>query len=141
MKKTIGSIALLILALGSCRKNNLDITPVDRVAETAVWTDSAFTKAYHTELYNALPHNFGIHMYSKLTDEAYNAVPGGQGPEPYKRNTYNPDNIGSTNNGDNNWMYYWNRGYQYIRKPGDCSVRIKKSADCRGEIPESLYLF
>lgn len=126
MKKIIGSFVLLTLALGACKKNNLDLTPVDRVAETVVWTDSAFTKAYHNELYNSIPHNFGIHMYSKLTDEAYNAVPSGQGPEPYKRNTYTPDNITSTNNADNNWMYYWNRGYQYIRK---INVFMDKMAD------------
>jgi len=116
MKKILSSLVLFSLVLGSCKKNNLDITPQDRVSETAVWNDEAFIKAYHNELYNAIPHNFGIHMYSKFTDEAYNAVPAGQGPEPFKRNTFNPDNITSTNNGDNNWLYYWNRGYQYIRK-------------------------
>ena len=116
MKKILSSLVLLSLVLGSCKKDILDIVPLDRVAETAVWTDEALVRAYHTELYNSIPHGFGIHMYSKLADEAYNSVPNGQGPFIYQRNTYNPDNIGGGNNADNNYIYYWNRGYQYIRK-------------------------
>lgn len=116
MKKILGLSMVLAVALGSCKKNILDITPLDRVAETAVWKDEAFVKAYHTEMYNSIIHNFGVHMYSKLTDEAYNAVPNGQGPELYKLNIMQPENISRGNNQDNNFIYFWNRGYSYLRK-------------------------
>ena len=98
MKKIIGSLVLFLLVLGSCKKNNLDINPVDRVGETALWTDSAFIKAYHNELYNAIPHGFYIHMFSKYTDEAYNAAPC-CGADVFKLNNFTPDNIGGAGGG------------------------------------------
>jgi hypothetical protein len=117
MKKIITLFILTTVILVSCKKDLLkEITPLDRVPETAVWSDESLIKAYHNELYNAIPHGFGIHLYSKFADEAYNSVPSGQGPELFKLNSMDPDNIGRVGNGDNNWMYYWNRGYSYIRK-------------------------
>ena len=117
MKKIITLIILTTVVLVSCKKDLLkEITPLDRVPETAVWSDESLIKAYHNELYNAIPHGFGIHLYSKFADEAYNSTPSPQGPEIFKLNSMDPDNIGRVNNGDNNWMYYWNRGYSYLRK-------------------------
>src|SRR4051812_16967888 len=117
MKKIINLLIVLSIFLVSCKKNLLnDIVPQDRIPETAIWTDESLIKAYHNEMYNALPHGFGIHLYSKLTDEAYNSVPSGQGPEIFKLNTLDPDNITRGNNADNNWIYYWNRGFTYLRK-------------------------
>jgi hypothetical protein len=116
MKKILGLI-LLITAVSSCKKNALDISPQDRVAETAVWTDESLIKAYHSELYNAIPHGFYIHMYSKYTDEAYNSAPC-CGADLFKMNSFNPDNIGGAGGGDfwGGYMYYWNYAYQYVRK-------------------------
>src|SRR5688572_5838579 len=117
MKKIITLFTLTTVVLLSCKKKLLEeITPLDRVPETAVWTDESLIKAYHNELYLAIPHGFGIHLYSKFTDEAYNSTPSPQGPEIFKLNSMDPDNIGRVGNGDNNWMYYWNRGYSYLRK-------------------------
>jgi hypothetical protein len=116
MKKIIALFILSSVVLSSCKKNILDITPLDRIPETAVWGDESLVRAYHNELYNSIPHGFGIHMYSKLTDEAYNSVPGGQGPELFKLNIMDPDNIGRGGNADNNWIYYWNRAFAYLRK-------------------------
>jgi hypothetical protein len=101
----------------SCDKGILDISPQDRIAEDAVWQDESLIKAYHNELYNAIPHGFYIHMYSKYTDEAYNSAPC-CGADIFARNTYSPDNIGAVAGGDfwGGYMYYWDRGYQYIRK-------------------------
>ncbi len=121
--KTIKRIipVLLILYFVSCDKNILDIEPLDRIAESAVWSDANLIRAYHTELYNAIPHGFYIHMYSKYTDEAYNSTPCCCA-ELFKLNTYTPDNIasmGGATSGDNwctNFFYYWDRGYLYIRK-------------------------
>ncbi len=114
MKKLLGFV-LLTIVLGSCKKDILDITPLDRLGENAVWTDEAFIKAYQAELYNAIPTNFGPQMYSKFTDEAINTT-AGTGPELFRMNIMNPDNIAGVNNAHNNYMGYWNRGYQYIRK-------------------------
>ena len=124
--KTIKNIkriipVLLILFCFSCDQDILDIEPKDRVAESAVWNDVNLIKAYQAELYDAIPHGFYIHMYSKYTDEAYNSTPCCCA-ELFVLNTYSPGNIasmgGATSN-DNwctNFFYYWDRGYLYIRK-------------------------
>lgn len=108
---------LFSILLVSCKKNALDIAPQDRIAESAVWVDESLIKAYQNELYNALPHGFYIHMYSKFTDEAYNSAPC-CGADIFKLNTYTPSNIGSAGSGDfwGGYIYYWNQGYTYIRK-------------------------
>lgn len=121
MKKLIKIFTVFSIVLVSCKKNVLDITPLDRVAENAVWSDEALIKAYHNELYNAIPHGFVIHMYSKYTDEAYNSAPC-CGANLFKLNTYDPDNIiqaGRLNDfwgANSGYIYYWEEGYSYLRK-------------------------
>lgn len=118
--KIIIPVILLILFSISC-ENILDISPQDRIAEDAVWSDPNLISAYHTELYNAVPHGFFIHMYSKYTDEAFNNAPC-CGANLFKLNTYTPDNIAEAGGGTGFWasgsgyMYYWDRAYEYIRK-------------------------
>ena len=117
MKKIIAIFTIFSIVLASCKKDVLDITPLDRVSENAVWSDESLIKAYHNELYSAIPHGFYIHMYSKYTDEAYNSAPC-CGADIFKLNTFNPDNIGGAGGGDfwGGYMYYWNQGYSYVRK-------------------------
>jgi hypothetical protein len=117
MKKAIKLFILVSVVLTSCKKNVLDVTPQDRIAETAVWGDEALIKAYQNELYNAIPHGFYIHMYSKYTDETYNSTPC-CGANIFKQNTYTQDNISDVSGGDfwGGYMYYWNQGYTYLRK-------------------------
>lgn len=117
MKKLIGIFIILSSVLFSCKKDILEIDPLDRVAEKSVWSDESLIRAYHNELYNAIPHGFYIHMYSKYTDEAYNSAPC-CGADLFKLNNYTPDNIGGASEGDfwGGYIAYWNRGYQYIRK-------------------------
>ncbi len=98
MKRLI-TIAILISFL-SCKREILDIAPQDRIDDNVVWTDEGLVKAYHTGLYNAIPHGFYLHMYSKYSDEAYNTAPDWSGAGHFARNTYNPDNIGSSSGGD-----------------------------------------
>ncbi len=128
MKKIIGLFILFSVVLTSCMKDVLDVEPQDRIAETAVWGDEALIKAYHSELYNAIPHGFYIHMYSKYTDETYNSTPC-CGANIFKQNTYTPDNIGDVGGGDfwGGYMYYWNQGFTYIRKINIFLARMAES--------------
>lgn len=111
------SVILILLCI-TC-KDILNISPQDRIADDAVWNDANLIQAYQTELYNAIPHGFYIHMLSKFTDEAYNSTPCCCAND-FKLNTYSPDNIaGYGGTGDNwcsNFLYYWDLGYYYIRK-------------------------
>jgi len=117
MKKIILLFIPVLIFITSCKRNALDIDPQNAISENAVWQDESLIKAYHNELYNAIPHGFYIHMYSKFSDEAYNSAPC-CGADLFKLNTYNPDNIAGANQGDywGGYMYYWNHGYSYLRK-------------------------
>ena len=114
-KTRVISAAVIAMLSASCDRDILDIAPQDRVAESAVWADESLTRAYHTELYNAVMHGFSRHMASKYTDEAFNNVPG-DGPDLFKNNTLTPDNVGNLSGDPNNRLYYWDRGYSYNRK-------------------------
>jgi starch-binding outer membrane protein, SusD/RagB family len=110
------SVVLILLCI-TC-KDILDISPQDRIAESAVWADPNLIHAYQTELYNAIPHGFYIHMLSKFTDEAYNSTPCCCAND-FKLNTYSPGNIagyGGLDNWCSNNLYYWDWGYYYLRK-------------------------
>ncbi len=116
MKKIL-VITIMLLSLMSCSDKILDISPKDRIAEGAVWTDASLIRAYHTALYNSILHGFNIHMQSKATDEAYCSITWGIGI--MQAGTYTADNITDVSNTD--WtggggLYYWNTAYQYIRK-------------------------
>jgi len=73
MKKLL--FLLPILVCFSCKRNILDLTPQNAVSDAAVWSDASLIGAYENELYNAIPHGFYIHMYSKMTDEAMDTAP------------------------------------------------------------------
>lgn len=109
--------SIVVFPSASCDRAILDIPPQDRISEDAVWSDPGLITAFHNELYNAIPHGFYIHMYSKYTDEAYNSAPC-CGADIFARNTFSPDNITAVAGGDfwGGFMYYWDRGYAYIRK-------------------------
>ncbi len=115
--KNILVITAIVLSFISCNDDILDITAKDRIADDAVWNDENLIRAYHNSLYNAIPHGFYIHMFSKFTDEAYNSAPGNWGAGIFVY-PYTADNITEVGNGDywGGYLYYWNRGYEYIRK-------------------------
>src|SRR5690606_33900892 len=116
MKKSLLIIFTISLLLG-CNDDILDVQPQDSISETAVWGDESLIKAYHTGLYNSILHGFNIHMQSKATDEAYCAVNFDIGNIP--TGAINPDNVTSVSN--THWtggggLYYWDTGFQFIRK-------------------------
>jgi len=115
--KNIIIFLIVSIVLSSCKRDVLDIAPQDRIAESVVWSDESLIKAYNSELYNAIPHGFYIHMYSKYTDETYNSTPC-CGANIFKQNNFTPDNISDAAGGDfwGGYMYYWNQGYTYVRK-------------------------
>lgn len=114
------NIILLLIVFCSClacSDDILDLTPIDQISETSVWTDAKLTAAYHTELYNVIQHGYKNHMQSKATDEAFNSISWDIGS--YSRGNINPDNISSVEN--SHWsgggnIYFWNTGFTYLRK-------------------------
>ncbi len=102
----------------SCSDDILNITPEDRISDDAVWSDENLIEAYHTALYNAIIHGFnGVHMQSKATDEANNCM--SWGVNIIVNGALSPDNVANLSVTD--WaggcnLYYWDKGYEYIRK-------------------------
>ncbi|WP_192348533.1 RagB/SusD family nutrient uptake outer membrane protein [Algoriphagus sp. Y33] len=137
MKKIL--IYLLMLnALVGCSDDILDVQPQDRVSEDAVWGDENLIRAYHTSLYNGILHGFKIHMLSKATDEAYCAINWDIGIIP--TGTLRADNVGGV--ADTHWtggggLYYWNTGYQYIRR---INIFLDKMADPEIQVAEKEKL-
>lgn len=116
MKKII-ILTFLVSTLLGCNDDILDVQPQDKISETAVWDDESLIRAYHNGLYNSILHGFNIHMQSKATDEAYCAIGWDIGNIP--TGAINPDNVTSVSN--THWtggggLYYWNTGFQFIRK-------------------------
>lgn len=116
MKKIL-ILFVTVLSLSSCSDDLLDISPKDRIAEDAVWSDEGLIKAYHNELYNSIPHGFDVQMQSKATDEVYATME--WGPGNIARGTLTPDNVRDGNRAT--WrsgcnLYVWDNSYQYIRK-------------------------
>lgn len=115
--KKIFLLFIIIWSSMACNDDLLNISPKDRLSDDAVWNDEKLIKAYHTALYNAIPHGFKIHMQSKTTDEAYCAINWGIGI--MQSGTFSPDNI--TGVADTDWtggayLYYWNTAYKYLAK-------------------------
>lgn len=107
-------MAAMAVLSASCEQDILDISPQDRLVESAVWENEALTRAYHTELYNSVLHGFQQHMSSKYTDEAFNNA--ADAARYFASWTLTPDNVSQLGSGANNYMYYWDRGYSYNRK-------------------------
>lgn len=125
MKKILIVLSLVLLTT-SC-DDVLDISPKDRIVDDAVWVDENLVRAYHTSLYNSLPHGFRINMQSKTTDEAYCTKSNGASIIAY--GTITPDNLGSISVTD--WtggcnLYIWDSAFQNIRKINVFLEKCKK---------------
>lgn len=113
--KKIFAIIISVLALSSCSDKILDIVPKDKISDSAVWSDPGLIRAYHTSLYNAIPHGFTIDFMGKTTDEI-TTVNSGSSPT-IARGTLTPDNVSGV--ASTQWhggcgLNIWERSYQYI---------------------------
>jgi starch-binding outer membrane protein, SusD/RagB family len=137
MKRIIPILILIVLGI-SCQQDILDTEPQNIIAESAVWEDADLIRAYHADLYNAIPHGFYIHMYSKYTDEAYNSAPCCCA-EHFKLHTYSPDNIAQVG-GDwcGNFLYFWDRGYQFNRRINVFLQKMEEEVDIEMEDKDRL---
>ncbi|PJJ83085.1 RagB/SusD family nutrient uptake outer membrane protein [Mucilaginibacter auburnensis] len=145
--KIILPVVLVVMLSISCKKNVLDISPQDKLADEAVWSDPKLIEAYHNELYNSQVHGFNVSMgYSKYTDETFNSL-ACCGGDLFKLNTYNPDNIGSLGANitptidfwasSNGFLYNWNIAYQYMRK---INVFLDKMATTTVNLPNKARM-
>lgn len=65
-------IAVFITA--SCKKDFLDVKPLDKFSDEAVWKDPALIQTFVNNIYLGIPHGFSNIMMSSMVDETtYNA--------------------------------------------------------------------
>ncbi|WP_207424342.1 RagB/SusD family nutrient uptake outer membrane protein [Desertivirga brevis] len=107
-RKFFNAILAGALLTAGCNKDYLDITPTDRFVSEIAWSDANLVELYVNGMYQAIPHGFETHMWSKYTDEAY-------GDDTWLLGTWNPDNISNYGQASN-WIDYYTRAYQFIRR-------------------------
>jgi hypothetical protein len=75
MKKLIVYILFVtMLPLGACKKDFLNISPVDQFSDATVWNDAALIQTFINNIYSGIPHGFSNIMMGAAVDDAmYNA--------------------------------------------------------------------
>lgn len=115
MKKII-LILIACFTLGSCKKDVLDITPTDRLSETAIWNDASLPQLFINAQYNALQSGFGSHKDNAVydiqyfCDDSYSQYDLG-GYQSIAKGTLTSQTVGSLSA----YYNYWNTGYSAIR--------------------------
>ncbi|MFL5740245.1 MAG: RagB/SusD family nutrient uptake outer membrane protein [Flavisolibacter sp.] len=67
-------VAALVLGTASCKKDFLNIAPLDAYSDEQVWKDPALAKTFVNNIYLGVPHGFSNIMMSSMVDETmYNA--------------------------------------------------------------------
>ena len=128
--KTFKYLRILTLSIAvcsvSCNKDLLDVDPLDKFPESAVWQDQSLVKAYVNNIYTGVTTGFGAVMLSSIVDESqhnqnWNTVPTANG-------LVTPSNLlvfGTSNNTYIDEMA-WDASYEHIRS---CNLFLEKIAD------------
>jgi hypothetical protein len=128
------SVALsgLIILLGSCTKNLLNVTPTDRLSDATVWSDTGTAKLFLNDIYNQLNPGPWSSIYENLpteissdpldnfTDNSLNGNLGVPSYTLFANDSYNASN-GMFNN-------QWANMYTNIRKCNLCLGKIAVSS-------------
>lgn len=76
MKKIFLSLSIISLLFTgiSCKKDFLNVSPVDQFSDAAVWNDPALIQTFINNIYSGIPHGFSNIMMASAVDESmYNA--------------------------------------------------------------------
>ena len=66
--------AAVVVSAASCKKDFLNIAPLDRYSDEQVWKDPALAQTFVNNIYLGVPHGFSNIMMSSMVDEtSYNA--------------------------------------------------------------------
>lgn len=66
--------AALITATVSCKKDFMNLQPLDKYSDEAVWKDPSLVQTFVNNIYLGVPHGFSNIMMSSIVDESmYNA--------------------------------------------------------------------
>ena len=118
--KYISTFLVLLVLFASCKRDFLNVDPLDRISSTATWTDGPLSTAFVTNLYNGFgPGGFDEQMLASLSDEAV-FTHTGRGITTVNDGSLSPSNIGWTHS-----TYEWGSMYRWIR---GCNVALENLA-------------
>jgi hypothetical protein len=68
------TVAIAITVISSCKKDFMNVQPLDKYSDEAVWKDPSLIQAFINNIYLGIPHGFSNIMMSSMVDETmYNA--------------------------------------------------------------------
>lgn len=107
---------LMMLMFTACNDDFLNVDPLDRYSDAAVWTDKALVTSFVNNIYQGQYYGFHTVMFSSLCDEAMEVW--SWESQPVVKSEINPSYLGIL--GPGFWIYAfnnvtWNRLYKNIR--------------------------
>src|SRR5438045_4570467 len=67
-------IAVVMISAISCKKDFMNLQPLDKYSDEAVWKDPSLVQTFVNNIYLGIPHGFSNIMMASLVDESmYNA--------------------------------------------------------------------
>lgn len=107
---------LLMLMLTACNDDFLNVDPLDRYSDAAVWTDKALVTSFVNNIYQGQYYGFHTVMFSSLCDEAMEVW--SWESQPILKSAISPSYLGILAPGF--WIYSfnnvtWNQLYKNIR--------------------------
>lgn len=109
--------AAVVVSTTSCKKDFLDIAPLDRYSDEQVWKDPALAQTFVNNIYLGVPHGFSNIMMSSMVDEtSYNAD---FGTSNVTKSLLTPSDIGIFSQGfwtaNRQRGVQWNAVYKFVR--------------------------
>lgn len=108
----IPALFCYVLVFTGCDGNPLNVTPSDRISESAVWNDPALIEAYLNSIYRGMDHGANQSQMGTLSDEA-SSIPD-RGTSVVLQGAVTPGNLGIIEESRSN-QFKWDELYSNIR--------------------------
>ncbi len=113
LKYKILGVLCIVLVLGSCDQDVLDISPTDQISDATVWEDPALIDLYLSDIYRRMNHGLREVKLASLSDDMHFIH--GYGTIDVVQGTSSPSNLAAWNRGDLE-HYRWGHLYSAIRQ-------------------------
>jgi hypothetical protein len=105
-------IVMVSVLINSCSQDFLNLSPQDRITESAVWSDPNLVELFVNEMYRGLGHGHHEAEVGSMVDESHFIH--NYGTNQVVASLITPSDIGQWNEGNQN-AYRWSQVYGYIR--------------------------
>jgi hypothetical protein len=105
-------IVMVSVLINSCSQDFLNLSPQDRITESAVWSDPNLVELFVNEMYRGLGHGHHEAEVGSMVDESHFIH--NYGTNQVVASLITPSDIGQWNAGNQN-AYRWSQVYGYIR--------------------------